>query len=330
MSLQAVEKGWIYLDRTGGDRYCGTKQCMSQEVESFMSYLDSLSIFCMVVEEGSFSAAAKKLGVTQPTISFHVDNLERKVGCQLLIRTLKGVSPTVYGEKLYASTHKIEAIVQETYKEIASMVKGDTGHIVLGASSIPADYILPPLIGQFLQAHPGITVSVKSGDSDNILTAYEQNDISIAIIGHRPPDSSLYQPLWEDELLLVAHPALAQSFSFSDGLTLLQTVPMIIRETSSGTRKTLSDALANAEMTLEECRIVLEVSSNQALKSAVLSQTGIAFISRWAVEQELSSGSLTTIPLPGFSTRRQFYALTRAPLLPTCVRDFWNFLQTSG
>lgn len=295
-----------------------------------MSYLDSLSIFCTVVEEGSFSATAKKLGVTQPTISFHVDNLEKKVGCQLLIRTLKGVSPTVYGEKLYASTHKIEAIVQETYKEITAMVKGATGHIVLGASTIPADYILPPLISQFLQEHPGITLSVKSGDSDNILAAYEQNDISIAIIGHRPPDSSLYQPLWEDELLLVAHPSVAKSISFLNGLKPLQTIPMIIRETSSGTRKTLSDALVAVGMTLDACNVVLEVSSNQALKSAVLSQTGIAFISRWAVEQELAAESLMAIPLPGFSTRRQFYALTRAPLLPTCVKNFWDFLQTKA
>ena len=294
-----------------------------------MSYLQSLPVFFTVVEEGSFTAAAKKLKVTQPTISFHIDNLEKKLGCPLFLRTMKGVSPTVYGEKLYYSTHKIEAVVQETYKEIWSMVNGDAGHITLGASTIPADYILPHLLGKFLRQHPQIRISLKSDASDKILSSYINNDLAIAIIGHKPPETLSAQPLWQDELVLVTHPDLAQEIAEKASKVILETTPMVVRESSSGTRKTLSQALETREITLENCNIVLEVSGNQALKSAVLSQLGIAFISRWAVQEELRAGSLTIIHLPEIETKRQFYALAKTPLLPTCVKMLWDFLQAN-
>ena len=294
-----------------------------------MSYLQSLPVFFTVVEEGSFSAAAKKLNVTQPTISFHIDNLEKKLGCQLFLRNIRGVSPTVYGEKLYHSTCKIEAVVQETYKEIWAMQNGDTGHIVLGASSIPADYILPSLLGNFLKTHQQIKISLKSDDSDNILSNYAKNELAIAIIGHEPPKQFLSHPLWHDELILVTHPEIAREFPTKPSLTIVKSSPMIIREPSSGTRKTLAKALQSHGIALTQCNIVMEVSGNQALKSTLLSQLGIAFISRWAVQNELNAGSLITIPLPGLEIKRQFYGLTKTPLQPTCVEMLWDYLKTT-
>lgn len=291
-----------------------------------MAYLQSLPVFFAVVEEGSFSAAAKKLKLTQPTISFHIDNLEKKLGCPLFTRTAKGVSLTIYGEKLYHSTHRIEAIMQETYNEIWSMVQGNTGHIMLGASTIPAEYILPTLLGQFLHAHPRIKISLKSNDSETILSAFLNNEFSIAIIGREPPAYLQAIPIWHDELLLVAHPDIARQLPASLDLSLIKEVPLIIRENTSATRKTLVNALACQDMSLDQCNVVLEVSGNEALKSVVLSQLGIAFISRWAVQRELQTGSLAAIALPHLELKRQFYALSKQPLLPTCAADLWSFL----
>jgi DNA-binding transcriptional LysR family regulator len=104
---------------------------------------------------------------------------------------------------------------------------------------------------------------------------------------------------------------------------------MILREPSSGTRETLASALQSHRITLDRCNIVLEVSGNEALKSAVLSQLGVAFISRWAVKKELDAGNLVAISIPGLEIKRQFYALSKAPLLPTCVKNLWDFLLAS-
>lgn len=295
-----------------------------------MAYLQSLPVFFAVVEEGSFSAAAKKLNLTQPTISFHIDNLEKKLGCPLFTRTAKGVSLTIYGEKLYHSTHKIEAIIQETYNEIWSMVQGSAGHIILGASTIPAEYILPALLGQFLREHPQIKISLKSNDSETILSAFMNNEFSLAIIGREPPAYLQAVPIWHDELVLVAHPDMAGQLPAQADLSLIKELPMVSRESTSATRKTLVNALESRDMTLDQCAVVLEVSGNEALKSAVLSQLGIAFISRWAVQKELQSGSLTAITIPDLEIKRQFYALCKQPLLPTCVADLWNFLLAGG
>lgn len=295
-----------------------------------MSYLQSLPVFFTVVEEGSFSAAAKKLKLTQPTISFHIDNLEKKLNCPLFTRTAKGVSLTVYGEKLYHSTNKIEAMVQETYNEIRSMVQGNAGHIVLGASTIPAEYILPPLLGHFLKEHPKVKISLKTGDSGSILAAYDNCEFSLAVIGRKPPEPLLAQPLWYDELLLVAHPGIGYKIPVQPTLSMLENIPLVVREPASGTRRTLDNALQTQGITLDECNIVLEVGGNEALKSAVLSQLGIGFISRWAVQNELCNGSLIAITIPEFEIKRQFYALSKQPLLPTCVSNLWDFLLASA
>lgn len=294
-----------------------------------MSYLHSLPIFFTVVEEGSFSSAAKKLNLTQPTVSFHIDNLERTLSCPLFTRTAKGVSPTVYGAMLYDSTNKIEAMLQETHNEIFAMVQGEAGHIILGASTIPAEYILPPLLGRFLREHPKVKITLKSDATDNILAAYAQNEFSIAVIGRKPPEPFFAQPLWHDELLLVAHPDIVRRLPTASDAALLEKTPMVIRETSSATRNTLAHALQAHGMTLQQCNIVLEVGGNEALKSAVLSQLGICFISRWAVQKELQDGSLIAINLPDLEIKRQFYALSKQPLLPTCVKNLWGFLLTN-
>lgn len=300
--------------------------CVEHSGEVFnMLYLQSLPVFFAVAEEGSFSAAAKKCAVTQPTVSFHIDNLEKKLGCPLFNRTVKGVTLTVYGETLYNSTHKIEAILQETQNQIHAMVNGDAGHILLGASTIPAEYILPSLLGQFLQQYPGLRISVKSGDSSTVLAGYARNEFAIAVVGRKPADIPCY-PLWHDELLLVAPPAMEKKMPSNLDLSLLADIPMITREPSSGTRNVLSDALHAHGVTLEQCSIILEVGGNEALKSAVLSGLGVAFMSRWSVQKELAQKSLIAIPIPNLVIKRQFYGLIQLPLLPACVARLWDFL----
>ena len=85
-----------------------------------MSFWQSLSVFGAVVEEGSFSGAAKKLDLTQPTVSFHIDNLEKNFGCPLFQRTSRGVTLTVYGDTLRNYTSKINVQLEEAHNHIKS------------------------------------------------------------------------------------------------------------------------------------------------------------------------------------------------------------------
>ncbi|SCM79071.1 Transcriptional regulator, LysR family [uncultured Sporomusa sp.] len=291
-----------------------------------MSYIQSLTVFLQVAEEGSFSAAAKKLALTQPTVSFHIDNLEKNFGCPLFTRTSKGVSLTIYGEKLYETTRTINSLVASTHSEIQAMTQGSRGRILLGASTIPADYILPPLLARFLSEHPGLTLSLVTGDSQTILKRFTQGEFPIAVIGSKPDDSLISQPLWTDALVLAAHPDFKPVSGTSPVKDWLPALPFILRKESSGTARSALDALARLGITADDLTVVMEAGSNQAIKAAIMNKIGVGFISAWAVESELASGQLIVLPLPGAAIKRQFYALSRQPLRPACLETFWQYL----
>jgi len=291
-----------------------------------MSYWQSIAIFGAVVEEGSFSGAAKKLELTQPTVSFHIDNLEKDFGCQLFQRTARGVTLTVYGEILLHHTGKINAQLLEAHNQIKAMLEGAAGKICLGASTIPAEYIIPQLIAAFLRTQPGLQFSLHSGDSQTVLAGFDSGNYPIAIVGTRPGGEHPVLELWHDELVLIASPAICARLGTAPPLTELFSYPFIARVVSSGSLRTVHAALESRGISPDQMRIILEVDGNEALKSAVISQLGLAFISKWAIQQELQAGTLQTIATPGLTIPRRFYAVCRQPLVPTCFQLFWDFL----
>ncbi|MPM42652.1 HTH-type transcriptional regulator CysL [bioreactor metagenome] len=292
-----------------------------------MSYLHSLAVFFSVVEYKSFSAAAKQLKLTQPTISFHIDNLEKKFGCPLFVRTAKGVTLTIYGQTLFENTYGIHDIINTTENQLKAMVAGSYGQVLIGASTIPGEYILPNIVSQFLLENPGLKISLKAGNSSEILAAYYRGEFPIAIIGLKPDIDSV--PLWRDELVLAAHPDIGSDLTQSLKLDDLASYSFILREASSGTRSVMLEALARNGVAPEKLNIVLQVGSNEALKAALLHKVGIGFISRWAIKRELAEGRLIQICLKDFNIERQFYAVHRKPMLPACIDRFWTFLTTS-
>jgi DNA-binding transcriptional LysR family regulator len=294
-----------------------------------MSQWQSLSVFLAVAEEGSFSGAAKKLEITQPTVSFHIDNLEKKLGCPLVERTAKGTTLTVYGEVLFANLGKAEALLKVAENQLNSMVKGAAGRITLGASTVPAEYILPGLAAEFLQKNPGLEIDLRTGDSMTIIEAFSAGQFPIAVVGSPPGDGVKSRPLWQDELVMVAHPALADRLGNAPSLEEALSLPLISRGQSSGSMRAVENALAVRGIGRDRLRVVLQVGGNEALKAAIASQAGAGFISRWAVREELSAGRLAVIPLTEVRIFRTFYAICRQPLLPTCLQMFWDYLLAS-
>lgn len=291
-----------------------------------MSNWQSLSVFIAVAEEGSFSGAAKRLELTQPTVSFHIDSLEKRFGCPLFLRTARGASLTVYGEALYHNTRKISTLLEETQNQIKAMLAGASGKITFGASTIPAEYILPGIMADFLAARPGIQFTLRTGDSQSILAAFDNGDFPIAIVGVNPGENYHAQPCWQDEMILVGHPDLVSRIDPGAGIDEISKLPFVTRSLASGSMRTALAALEQHGVPSSQLKTVMQVSGNQALKSAIISKAGIGFISRWAVKTELAARALAAVEIPGLKITRQFYAVCRQPLIPACVRDFWDFL----
>jgi DNA-binding transcriptional LysR family regulator len=292
-----------------------------------MPHWQSLAVFSAVAEEGSFSAAAKKLELTQPTVSFHIDNLERDFACPLFQRTARGVILTVYGETLLEYTRRINFQLVEAHHHLKAVMAGSSGKILLGASTIPEEYILPTLLAQFLRENPELTISVSGGDSQTILTGFKAGLYPIAIVGMHPGEGYPSLKLWQDELVLIAHPAASAAIGPKPALTDLLSFPLVVRSGSSGSLRSVHVALENRCIAPDKLRVVLEVAGNEALKAAVMNQVGFGFSSRWAIQQELAAGSLKIVPLPDLKIIRNFYAVCRQPLSPACLQRFWRFLS---
>jgi len=291
-----------------------------------MSQWQLLSVFNAVVEEGSFSGAAKRLELTQPTVSFHIDNLEKSFNCPLFHRTARGVTLTVYGEALFAHTHKINLQLEMAYQQIQHMRLGQAGEIHIGASTIPAEYILPSFVAEFLRDRPGLQISLHTGNSETILAGFSAGEFPIAIVGVTPENAPAALRLWSDEMVLIAHPDTAALLGERPEFDVVFSHPFVSRPASSGSLRTVHNALKEHGISPERMRVVFHVNGNEAIKSAVLKKIGLGFISKWAVQSELDTGRLAIIPTPGFAITRQFYAICQAPPLLSCFQIFWGFL----
>ena len=290
-----------------------------------MTNLQALAVFIAVAEEHSFSAAAKKLSLTQPTVSFHIDSIERKFGCPLFVRTRRGAELTVYGRTLYENTRNVQDLLERTERKIRDLCLGVSGQVTIGAGTIPGEYILPQLLAQFLRQHPGVSVNLISADSQSIYKMWQDGKLPICVIGFLPRELPTAQRLWTDEIIPVAAKQMeiaTAPWAPED----FRRFPLIVRHASSASMSTVQQAFERFGISLAECNIVLQVTGNEALKTAVQAGGGIGFISRQAVAKELAEGSLIEIPVTGLRIRRSFFALNSKENEMPATRILWEAL----
>jgi len=267
---------------------------------------DQLRTFLAVVEHKSFVRAGQALHVGQSTVSFHIKALEQSVEATLLERGRGRVEPTAAGRVLEPYARRVVALCDEASQRLRAGEQGELGELVIAASTIPGEYLLPPLLAQFRAQHPRIRVRLDVSDSERATAAILARACDLAFVGHKPRDRRLAaQVFGADEVVLVAP---ANGSIAPDGkLTLreLAGLPLILREQGSGTR----DAIARILPHLGDGGPALRVDSTEAAKRCVQHGLGLAFVSRQAVAAELSAGMFRVVDLPGTPVRRTFYAL---------------------
>lgn len=273
-----------------------------------MSYLQAWEVFIAVAEEKSFTAAAKKLALSQPTISFHIDGLEKKMGCSLFVRTRRGVELTLYGKALYADTGCVKDILARAESKVRELRLGASGHITIGAGTIPGEYLLPSVLADFLSRHSGVTVSLISADSQSVFRLWQDGKIPACVIGFLPQGVEDVHKIWSDEIIPVASPRMDCSRQLNSPLSLCR-YPLIFRHDGSASMSSVWQALKAAGISADDCHVVLRVTGNEALKNAVKAGAGVGFISKLAVENELAEGALVQIQVEGLCIQRDFYAL---------------------
>jgi len=279
-----------------------------------------LHIFCKVVELKSFSKAASSVYLSQPTVSSHIKDLEDHFECKLLDRLGREVAPTKAGQLLYGYAAKMITLKENAERALAEFQGKVRGHLTIGGSTIPGGYILPPLLGQFKQAYPEVTVTLIENDTAGIIQDTLEGRVELGIVGAKAREVQLVQEkVMDDEMCLIVPKGHKWAATGHVRLEELIKEPFIMREPGSGTRKSIEQVLDTSGHWFGHLNVVAEMGSTEAVRQAIKARMGVSILSECAVDDELAAGSLKKIGIKGMSFQRAFYLIvhkhrTQSPL----------------
>ncbi|MBQ3276753.1 MAG: LysR family transcriptional regulator [Oscillospiraceae bacterium] len=295
-----------------------------------MVSIGQLETFISVAEEGSFSKAAQKLYLSQPTVSAHIISLENELGKRLFVRTSRGIALTKDGETFYARAKEILKRVENAVAEIQGTGSRSRGSLEIAASSTPAQFLLPDLLAVFLKRHPDVFVSVSACDSVEVARRVMAMECDVGISGASFPGIGCeVTPFLEDELVLVApdrEPFSSMGDAFNIGM--LKSMPFVARRTGSGTRKLYESFLVAKGIDPGRMNIVCEMDSAEAVQRTVRSGIGVSLLSRTALRQTNARQGLKLFFLHDDLLRRQFWLVWRkTDHIPAAVEAFLSLAR---
>jgi LysR family transcriptional regulator, low CO2-responsive transcriptional regulator len=269
--------------------------------------LHQLSVFRAVARHQSFTRAAEELYISQPAVSAHVRELERLYEVELFEQVGRRVRLTEAGRLLAEYADRLIALVEESKRTLDELKGLECGHLLVGASTIPGTYFLPPALGRFKEQHPGVEVALSIADTRQVLAMVRRGDVELAVVGELREENRLHRrPYRSDELVLIVGSQHRWAQSGLGDLTELSEEPFILRERGSSTRENAVALLGRAGIVP---RVAMEWESTEAIKKAVQAGLGVSILSALAAELEVLHGLLVVIRHPALACRRQFYVV---------------------
>jgi molybdate transport repressor ModE-like protein len=281
-----------------------------------------------IERQGSVSAAAAAIGIGQPSASQHLRLLEAAAGQRLVERTGRGSRLTDAGQVLAARAAQALASLGAAEEELGAIAGLQTGTIHLGASTAPGVYLLPDTLGCFRRSYPGVTVEVEVAASDEILKRLLSGRVQLALVGAAHADERIeLDPFLEDEIVGVAQPGLLPLKHGALPPARLSEFMLLAREPGSSSQQMIDEELRAIGATPAG---VWELGSSEAIKRAAREGLGIAFLSRYAVAEEVERGDLESFRLVGRPPLVRHFSVARLagrPLSPA-ERSFVDTLTT--
>src|SRR5918994_5745095 len=276
-----------------------------------------LRLLVELEKQGSVSAAARAVGIGQPSASEHLRLLEAAAGQRLVERNGRGSRLTEAGRVLATHASQALATLAAGEEELHALAGLESGTIHIGASTTPGVYLLPATLGCFRRDHPNVTVEVEIASTGEIIRRLLAGRVQLALVGDADAAERIaLEPFIRDEIVGVARPGL---LTLRDGRARpaeLAEQTLLVREARSSTRRVSERALAAARIWPAR---VWELDSSEAIKRAAREGLGIAFLSRYAVVEEIERGELEPFRLAGSPLVRDLHVarLARRPLSPS-------------
>ncbi len=265
-----------------------------------------MSVFRMVARHVSFSRAAEELLLTQPAVTQQIKALEEELGVALFNRGGGRIALTPGGAALLPFAERLRAVGEEAIAAVAAAYGEQAGELSLGASRTIAQYVLPGLMAAFLLRNPKVRLTVRSGNTDEILRGLVAGDIQLGLVeGPEQRRDVHIEPFMYDRMVLVV-PAGHEWAGQQIALEELKTQPLLAREFGSGSRRVVEQALAAAGINVKDLFIRMELDLTEGLLHAVEAGLGVTFVSRWAVRNQLALGTLKVCKVRGLKLSRSF------------------------
>ncbi|HET8606214.1 MAG TPA: LysR family transcriptional regulator [Gaiellaceae bacterium] len=270
-----------------------------------------LAAFCEVVERASFSAAAERLGVTQPAVSLQVRALERRLGAKLLDRSGRRVGPTEAGLRLYRGAQRLLALEEQLLGELTDADEGELDGVLEIGSSTGPGIVLALLLCEFQRQHPGVQVALSVFDTQRVVERVAARQLELGVVGAAPRHRGVrFEPFFRDEVILVVppdHEFAGRTITLDE----LRQATLIVMQDGAGVRQVIEDELRARGVRLRDLDVRLELGLQESVKTTVQHGYGVTFISRSSVEPELAAGSLASARVEGLEPSREV-SLVRA------------------
>lgn len=287
--------------------------------------IESLKMFCLVVDEGSISQAARLSFVSQPAVTRQINQLENLYGTLLFDRTEGKMKITETGRMLYPFAKTIVHDFNRS-KEVIQQATGKfNASLRVGATFTIGEYLLPRLLGRFKKQIPEIKVTLTIKNTPGVLDDLSNDVIDLALVeGLVENTNFVIEKFAKDELILLCSP----DHIWGERITIeeLANERMIWREATSGTRLIVENILSEYGV-LEKIESYMEIGSTQAIKSAVEAGLGISILSRLTVGKELEQGDLRQVKIEGVHLTRNLWVVNKNQRFKKkTVSDFLEFI----
>jgi DNA-binding transcriptional LysR family regulator len=289
---------------------------------------EQLASFVAVARHRSFTLASRERALSQPGISRQIQKIERELGISLLERDGVGVRLTTAGERFLAYAQSAVDEHARVVAEVRGTIPQLVGNLRIVASTTPGAYLVPALVARFEERHPKVRAEVAIADSTEVIAAVKGGRWDVGFTGAQSMDRSLRQMVVAEDEIVLAVPR-HHAFARRDDVSLaeLADLPFIEREEGSGTLQSLRLALSQRNLVLPPRRVVMVLSSCQAIIAAVQQGLGVGFVSSLALDRSTASG-VVGVRIAEVPTLRRLYLIhgDRSPLSPVAAA-FVSFVE---
>lgn len=293
--------------------------------------LKQLEVFTAVADHRSFSKAAEKLYLTQPTVSVYISSLEKELNAKLFVRNTKEIHVTEQGLQLYQYAREMLALQNKITEIFQPDSQEKETRLVVAASTVPSRYLLPDILARYQEKYSCGQLELRESDSARVIEDVEKHVADVGFTGTALENKTCrYIPFYEDELVIITPNTSRYRMirKQEDNLDWIRKEPMIFREEGSGTRKEAEKQLRMAGIDVGKLHVAASADSTETIKRFVKNGIGITMISSLAAQEEIASGKVLTFPMAkNKSTRKLYVVYNNSRALSAQARNLVQVVQ---